>query len=164
MKTLNDKKEIQKDGIKIIDLAEPTLIPGLNNRNFKLIKAISVTKEYESRPDLLSYVLYDSTDYVDILLKFNEISDPLSIKEGDVILVPEIENAKSFYKQADKENSQVSDNFTDNTKKSKKDEKRIEMLKKISSVVKNGSSVNTKVNELKPGEQNIIEDLNNINI
>lgn len=161
MKTIKDKKTISKNGIEIIDFCEPTLLPDFNNPNFVLDNLVKVNSDYISRPDLLCLVFYNDVSKVDLLLKFNEISDPLDINEGDLIFVPNADKATSFYKQPDKEPEQTTNNFTDSSKKSKKDQTRLEILKKISSSTKNGSTLNTKVNELKPGEQNIEIDSSN---
>ena len=156
METLNRKITITKDGQnKIIDFAEPTYIPDFENENFTIIRTIYVSKEYEKRLDLVSLAVYGSDDYVDILMKCNEISDPLSIKEGDVLAIPDLEGAKLFYINPFKESKEAKQNILDSTKKSKVDQKRLETLAKISSSIKNGSKVNTKTNDLKPGETNI---------
>jgi len=50
---------------------------------------IEVTKDYEMRPDLIAQLFYGGTDHTDYLLKFNGISNPFSIKTGDVLLIPD---------------------------------------------------------------------------
>ena len=93
--------------------------------------------------------------YVDIIMKCNELSDPLQVRTGDTLVIPDLTKAKEFYKNPRKEVSDTKKKYIDNNKKSKVDTKRLETLAKISSSVKNGSKVNTKTNELKPGESNI---------
>jgi hypothetical protein len=44
-----------------------------------------VEKHEEMRIDLISLKCYSSTDYIDFLLNFNDIDNPLNIKEGDII-------------------------------------------------------------------------------
>jgi hypothetical protein len=44
-----------------------------------------VPREYEMRMDLISNHLYDSMEYVEELMKLNNIINPFAIKEGDVI-------------------------------------------------------------------------------
>jgi len=156
MKNLNSKIQISKDKItNIVDFAEPTFVPEYNSEHFIVKKLIVVSEEYDRRVDLISLGVYNSDDYVDIILKFNEISDPLSVRTGDVILIPELNGAKNFYKNPNKESKESTQKYIDSTKKSKVDTKRLETLAKISSSVKNGSKVNVKPNELKPGESNI---------
>ena len=156
MENLNSKIQISKDEItNIVDFAEPTFVPEYNSVHFLVKKLIKVSEEYDRRVDLISLAVYNSDDYVDIILKCNEISDPLSVRTGDIILIPELDNAKNFYKNTNKESKESKQKYIDSTKKSKVDTKRLETLAKISSSVKNGSKVNVKPNELKPGESNI---------
>jgi Base plate wedge protein 53 len=52
------------------------------------------------RPDLISYKVYQTTDYWWLILYVNDIHDPLNdIKSGQVIKIPNILDIFSFYKQ-----------------------------------------------------------------
>ena len=44
-----------------------------------------VRKEEEMRIDLISFSIYKTTDYADMILNLNDIDNPLNIKSGDVI-------------------------------------------------------------------------------
>jgi hypothetical protein len=44
-----------------------------------------VPREHEMRLDLISFKLYGTTNYVEELMKINNILNPFSIKEGDII-------------------------------------------------------------------------------
>jgi len=55
-----------------------------------------VGREEEMRPDLISYKLYKSVNYVDFILNLNEIDNPLNIKEGDVILYTTADKFESY--------------------------------------------------------------------
>tara|TARA_R110001592_G_scaffold220637_1_gene475296 strand:+ start:1274 stop:1777 length:504 start_codon:yes stop_codon:yes gene_type:complete len=156
MKTLNKKISISKDNVtNRVDFAEPTYVPNYNSEHFLVKRIVEVSEEYDRRVDLISLAVYNSDQYSDIILKCNEISDPLSIRTGDYILIPELNSAKNFYRNPNKESKESKQKYIDSTKKSKSDTKRLETLAKISSSVKNGSKVNVKPNELKPGESNI---------
>jgi hypothetical protein len=48
----------------------------------------TVTKEDEMRLDLISYKLYGTTDYMDIIWNVNNIDNPLNIKQGTVLIYP----------------------------------------------------------------------------
>lgn len=50
---------------------------------------IYVTKEFQMRPDLLAQAAYGDHSKLDYLLKYNGISNPLSLKEGDILLIPD---------------------------------------------------------------------------
>jgi hypothetical protein len=163
MDTLNTKIKIIKDGInEIIDFSEPTYIPNQQSPQFLVTRVIQVSKEYDRRPDLIALAVYNDIRQVDMILKWNEISDPLSVREGDILIIPEKTGAKSFYVSPSKERTQTKSNFVDESKKSKKDKNRLIALAKLSAKTKNGSSQNVKTNELKPGESNInINERNN---
>lgn len=55
-----------------------------------------VTREQEMRIDLVSYALYQSVNYVDLLLNINDIDNPLNIKEGDTLLYPPLEHLQYY--------------------------------------------------------------------
>jgi len=156
METLDRKITISKDNqTQIVDFAEPTFVPKYDSNNFLVYKIITVTSEYDRRIDLISLAVYNSDEYGDMILKCNEIGDPLSIRTGDILVIPENSKAKAFYKNPNKESKEAKQKYIDSNKKSKVDTNRLETLAKISSSVKNGSKVNVKPNELKPGEYNI---------
>lgn len=156
METLNKKITISKDQTTtIVDLAEPSYIPDYDSENFLVYKVIQVVSEYDRRVDLISLAVYGSDEYGDIILKCNEIGNPLNVRTGDVLVIPELNGAKKFYKNPNKESKDSNQNYLDTSKKSKVDKNRLETLAKISSSVKNGSKVNIRPNELKPGESNI---------
>ena len=50
------------------------------------------------RPDLISKSTYNNSLYTEIILKYNGISNPFSINEGDIILVPDLNTAKEKLK------------------------------------------------------------------
>lgn len=156
METLNKKITISKDNItEILDFCEPTFIPDYDSQYFVVNKVIMVTEEYDRRVDLISLAVYGSDEYSDIILKCNEISDPLSVRAGDNLVIPDLSKAKNFYKNPNTESKEAKQKYIDSTKKSKVDTNRLETLAKISASIKNGSKVNIKPNELKPGESNI---------
>ena len=51
-----------------------------------------VQKGEEMRIDLVCKSIYGNIDYVDIILNVNNISNPLNIKEGTVIIYPDQSN------------------------------------------------------------------------
>lgn len=72
---------------------------------------IKVTSQYVARPDLLSYDIYGTDLYVDIICKLNDISNPFELNEGDMIVIPSAADIASFFvkpiilEQNDKENN-----------------------------------------------------------
>ena len=83
-----DKKPIftRQDGIVIKDLTYSMFDTAANgNVSYNIYK---VPKEYAMRPDLISGAVYNNTVYAEYILKFNGISNPFTINEGDIILIP----------------------------------------------------------------------------
>lgn len=72
---------------------------------------VRVDPQYTARPDLLSYDIYGTDLYTDIICKLNGISNPFELNEGDLIVVPSSFDVNSFFvkpiilEQNDKENN-----------------------------------------------------------
>lgn len=111
-------------------LAQPTII-FTNRKNAQLLKTHIISQREQGRPDLLAMKLYGNTDMIDVLMKFNNISDPFSIKQGDKIQVPD-ENVA--FERLERPNniseSSVKMQFVDSKRLSQKDKNRKEALKK----------------------------------
>lgn len=157
LKLLELKSTMEKNGETVLDLAEPTLRIQINSTNYVIRKIMLVTEELAMRPDLISKVAYGVDDYLDLILKANEISNPYSIDIGDLILIPDDDIAASFYKgpdtiDQDKVNRAKGNNI-DGTKMSEKDVKRIEKLSKIAANRVNGSKEITQPTVRKAGDK-----------
>lgn len=74
-------------GEMIVDLVRSTFNFGTIDTS---IGPALVNSEEAMRPDLLSNRLYASQDHWDVLLKFNGISNPFSLDEGEVLLAPSL--------------------------------------------------------------------------
>jgi hypothetical protein len=74
----------------------------LKNKNHVTYSAYRVPKDYVMRPDLISKVIYNNSAYAEIILKYNGISNPFSINEGDMILVPNLEGAQANINKREK--------------------------------------------------------------
>src|ERR1035437_7223934 len=55
-----------------------------------------VQKYDEMRIDLICNTIYNSTDYIDILLNVNGIDIPLNIKDGDILKYPSLNDIELF--------------------------------------------------------------------
>jgi hypothetical protein len=91
-----DKKPLftRPDGIEIKDLTSSMFDMKVNNYiKYTLYK---IPKEYEMRPDLISGAVYNNTLYAELILKYNGISNPFSIKEGDIILIPSLNSINAI--------------------------------------------------------------------
>lgn len=119
-----------------------------------------VVEGEQMRPDLIAQKYYGDVDLVDGLLKFNDISAWWSIDVGDILLIPAEGYLSRCYirpvssERRDLQNELVI-NFTDPSKKSKKDQSRIDFLRRKASKRKRGAenilptTLVTNVNENK---------------
>ena len=119
-----DKKNTKlKNGIEMIDfLCKTFQIP--KDFTFTLTE---ITSDYIARPDLVSFALYSTTDYADILCKLNGISNPMELNVGDILICPELNYILSFYViENSLYNTSATDNLDDKGKaiQKKKNEKR----------------------------------------
>lgn len=90
---------VRPDGNIIRDLTETMF--NLLNRNSVSFNVFRVPREYVMRPDLISKVVYNNTIYAEMILKYNGISNPFSINEGDYILIPNLEGAQANVRKVD---------------------------------------------------------------
>ena len=103
--------------------------------NVSSTKRVRVDSFTSMRPDLISHASYGSQDYTDLLLKYNGISNPFSIGEGQIFFIPDVNDSRGIVKVPKKiedisnvEIDDVESIFVD--PKTSQDEKRLEMLKK----------------------------------
>lgn len=62
-----------------------------------VFNSYKVQKGEEMRIDLVCQSIYGNVDNIDIILNFNNISNPLNIKEGTVIFYPSNESFDKFF-------------------------------------------------------------------
>ena len=137
LKLINLKRIITKTNYfgknkTVTDLTEPTLKPDFQSIHFNIKRTITVTEDYAMRPDLISMFAYGTDLYTDIILKFNEISNPFSIAEGDILLIPDLDGAKRAYqkpKPSKKEIEEVKRAYIDKSRYSKPTQNRLDKLK-----------------------------------
>lgn len=92
---LINKSEIKSEvlGEKVVNLLDKTFrIPPEFDYN-----VVEITKDYIARMDLLSYQLYGTNKYQDVLCKLNGISNPFELNEGDIIICPDVADISYFY-------------------------------------------------------------------
>lgn len=83
IKFTKDSKEVEYKDLFTKSIDDD--IPWLNNS-----KLVHVTKEYIARPDLVSFVIYGSDEYADVICKLNGISNPFELNEGDILICPDL--------------------------------------------------------------------------
>jgi hypothetical protein len=150
--TLNNKKLV--DGK--YKFTKPTLVFLETNET---IAEHTVTEDQVGRIDLISLLYYRSGDYCDYILKWNGISNPFSIKFGDVLLIPNNREALTIIKEIKILNTSnepsIRDQFVDTKRLPVKDAKRIEYLQRKAAQKPNGAKQILPPNILKEGDTNI---------
>ena len=93
-----DKKPLFKkpDGQTIRDLTQSMF--DFREVDYTKFLPYRVPREYIMRPDLISQAVYNTTLYAEIILKYNGISNPLTINVDDVIVIPNLDSAKQNVK------------------------------------------------------------------
>lgn len=88
---LENKPIAERDNQKFYDLLGKTFsMDSLSNATVCV-----VNKNYVARPDLISLAMYGDDKYGDIICKLNGISNPFELNEGDVLIIPSIEDVQS---------------------------------------------------------------------
>ena len=129
---MNFKTVIDKivEGGKLI-LAQPTFI--FKDKEEVPFTEYEVRAEDAGRIDLIALDQYGSDDGPDIeyILKFNGISDPFSINEGDILKIP-VENSLivKLERPEGAVDNIVRQSFIGGKKLTKKDQRRLDFLKK----------------------------------
>jgi hypothetical protein len=149
IKILKKKPTIEIDGEEYIDLSNNSF---LSDEIFDQILGFDVvTEDHEMRPDLIALKWYGSSVNIDLLLKVNNIFNPYSIKEGDILIIPALKEEKKVYKNpGEVKKFELRKNFTDITRMSENDIKRLKDI-----VAKNKDKKTRLKNPIPP---NMLED------
>lgn len=131
---LNKYSVTKSDGDVLPDITRSSIDPEKLS-NVSSTKRVRVDSFTNMRPDLISHASYGSQDYTDLLLKYNGISNPFSIGEGQIFFIPDVNDLREIVK-VPKKIEDISDVEIDDVEsifvdpKTSQDEKRLEMLKK----------------------------------
>lgn len=107
--SLDKKKEVTDTrGNKIIDLTKS--IFARKSGTIKDYKIVRMSDVYEMRPDLVSQAMYETDEFTEFILKFAGISNPFTLSEDDVLLIPNDAQAEGMMA------ANAGDDDTDNTK------------------------------------------------
>jgi hypothetical protein len=114
-----------------------------------------VAIEEEGRPDLIALSYYDTEYMLDLILKWNGISNPFGIAAGDVLEIPSAVSVfKKFTKPGRPNGNTKKEQFISERRMTKKDIKRLDFIQAKSAQYKNGSSAPLPPNVLKEGQTN----------
>ena len=152
-KSINNKK-VAGDKLR---LTEPSVL-------FDSVRVIArhvVTVDEVGRIDMISRKYFRGDLPSEVILKYNNIANPFSINEGDIILIPEMNPTLKVWntiKEIDDINVEIDNiraQFLDSKRLSTKDAARVEYLQRKAAQLKNGSKQILPPNILKTGEENL---------
>ena len=155
IKLFDLKDQMLRNNEYMIDFTENNFEVNYLDTYLKIQTIFLIEDRHICRPDMLSWEAYGNTEYIDAILKFNQICNPFSMDLYDIIVAPTPDSLKRFYKKPNKISQQVLDTkalFLDPKRASQKDINRITQLAKIASKRKNGSIAPKPTNLLRPGE------------
>ena len=142
--------------ISLLDLVIPSWDPRFIEYELKSIAI--VTDETEMRPDLVALSYMSESSNLGTLLKINNISNPLSLLRGEVLLVPTDKMKKSLFNtgQAINNQKQKAKSFRKELQEkiSQVSQERLEYLN--SKNISNLTQTPLPPNMLKEGEQQIL--------
>ena len=107
-RTLDSKGTYKIDqDTEVIDLADGIFDP--NKAMTQICSIYKVRKEYEMRPDLISSVLYGTTDYTEMILKYSLINNPFALEKDDLIYGASMSDIYNPVKDTEIDNTGVFD-------------------------------------------------------
>lgn len=159
-----NNKQVKNDKLR---LTEPYI---LFMDNVKVIAEHVVNVDEVGRIDIISRKYYNGDNLSEIILKYNNISNPFSITEGDVLLIPDGQTVLKTWERIKEitdielEIDNIRAQFMDTKRLSKKDAARVEYLQRKAAKLKNGSKQILPPNILKSGDKNLRIDNGEIKI
>ncbi len=154
LKTLLNKNIVEG---KVV-MTEPTIL--FSTANTKVIGKFTVTEDYIGRIDLIAREIYGSESYADYILKYNGISNPFTIGEGDILFLPARDAGLINWKKpisvvGNANGDPVRDKFLQTKRLPIEDQKRIEYLKRKAAKYPNAAAELLPPNVLKTGQSNL---------
>ena len=119
------------------------------------LKAVHyVTQDQAGRMDLISNLYYSTGEYIDAICVINNIFNPFSIKEGDVVAIPVLKDPDLVYSRPNpvtRVNSTIAP-YIDTSIQSEQDQSRINRLIKKAETKKTGVKTPLPPNMLQQGQ------------
>lgn len=161
IKLFDLKDEMLRNGEKMIDFTENNFKVNYADSLVKLQRIMLVEDRHICRPDLICFEVFGNLDYIDAILKFNQITNPFSMELYDIIAIPTVASLVRMYQKETRVSQFTRDTkalFLDPKRASQKDINRMKQLAKIASKRKNGSTTPKPTNLLRDGEVPFIAD------
>lgn len=143
-------------GVNKIDFLQSNLNINFLDTDIKIQDAFIIDEQLLCRPDIISSRSYGSSDHVDVVLKFNQISNPFAMEIGDIIVTPTLDSINKFYKEDilifSQNENKIKWLFIDESKATTEDLNRLKYVEKISKRT-SSPDVPAPTNLLRPDEK-----------
>jgi len=150
--TLKNKLIIDETGEGYWDLTAPSFIYdselGVKALHYVMLDQIG-------RLDKISQIYFGSGEFVDAICVVNNIFNPFSVNEGDVLIIPNLSRKDLVYKRpnpASRPNA-VQEAYVDTGRQSEKDQSRMQRLIEKAKTKKAGVKQPMPPNMLQPGQE-----------
>lgn len=149
---LKNKLIDQNTGENYFDLSAPSF-------KFKSelgLQAIHyVVQDQVGRIDKIAQIYYGSTAYIDAICVTNGIFNPFSIKEGDILVIPNLSKEDLVYRRPNTASrpNEIQSIYIDTNVQSEKDQSRVQRLIQKAKTKKSGVKTPLPPNVLQQGQE-----------
>jgi len=149
--TLKNRLIIDKSGEGYWDLTAPSFIYesdlGVKALHYVMLDQIG-------RIDKISEIYFGSGEYIDAICVVNNIFNPFSVNEGDILVIPNLSRKDLVYKRPDPASrpNEAQEAYVDTGRQSEKDQSRIQRLIEKAKGSESGVDQPMPPNMLQPGQ------------
>ena len=155
--TLKNKLTIERTGQQYFDLTAPSF----RYKTELGVKALHYIKQDQvGRMDKVSLQYFGKSDYVDALCIVNNIFNPFSLNEGDVIIIPNLSDLAAVYSRP----NPVLEDYVNTDRQSEKDQARVQRLVEKAKTKESGVDTPIPPNMLQQGQESKIYEGGNITL
>ena len=150
--TLKNKLIIDKTGEGYWDLTAPSFI---YDSDLGVKSLHYVMPDQVGRMDKISQIYFGSGEFIDAICVVNNIFNPFSVNEGDILVIPNLSRKDLVYKRPNPATrpNDVQEAYVDTGRQSEKDQSRIQRLIEKAKTKEAGVKQPMPPNMLQPGQE-----------
>ena len=150
--TLKNKLIIDKTGEGYWDLTAPSFV---YDSDLGVKSLHYVMPDQVGRMDKISYKYFGSGEFIDAICVVNNIFNPFSVNEGDILVIPNLSREDLVYKRPNPASrpNEVQEAYVDTGRQSEKDQSRIQRLIQKAKTKESGVKQPMPPNMLQPGQE-----------
>ena len=150
--TLKNRLIIDETGEGYWDLTAPSFI---YDADLGVKSLHYVMQDQVGRMDKISYKYFGSGEFVDAICVVNNIFNPFSVNEGDILVIPNLSRTDLVYKRPNPVSrpNAVQEAYVDTGRQSEKDQSRIQRLIQKAKTKEAGVKQPMPPNMLQPGQE-----------